>query len=63
VGEEIVFTVENSVPGFKTPLAKSGGIGLENLKRRLDLLYPGKYSLQTELKNDTFTAVLKLTYE
>jgi sensor histidine kinase YesM len=61
--DEIVFKVENAVPNFKIPAAKAGGIGLENLKRRLDLLYPGKYSLQTGLDDDTFTAELKLKYE
>jgi two-component system LytT family sensor kinase len=62
-GGEIVFKVDNSVPPFKTPAAKSGGIGLENLQRRLDLLYAGKYSLHTALENDMFTAELKLKYE
>lgn len=63
LADEIVFRVENSVPPFETPAAKAGGIGLENLKRRLDLLYPGKHSLQTGLENNIFTAELKLKYE
>lgn len=63
LNDEIIFKVENSVPNFKTPVAKAGGIGLENLKRRLDLLYPGKYSLTTNLENEMFTAELKLRYE
>jgi len=61
--DEIVFKVKNSVPNFETPAAKTGGIGLENLKRRLDLLYPGKYTLHTGLDNDTFIAELELKYE
>lgn len=62
-GDEIIFSVQNSLPNFKSPVAESSGIGLENLKRRLDLLYPGKYTLQTEAMGDTFTAELKLQYE
>jgi hypothetical protein len=63
LNNEIVFMVENSIPGFKPLVAKSSGIGLENLKRRLDLLYPGKYSLLTENGGNTFTAELKFQYE
>jgi LytS/YehU family sensor histidine kinase len=61
--DEIVFRVENSIPQFKQPINKSSGIGLENLKRRLDLLYPGKHTLLTIADNDNFTAELKLQYE
>ncbi|MDB4923452.1 sensor histidine kinase [Mucilaginibacter sp.] len=60
---EIVFRVENSMPQFAKSISKSSGIGLENLKRRLDLLYPGKHTLLTTTDNDNFTAELKLHYE
>jgi len=36
------------------------GIGLENLKKRLDLLYPGKYDLRTEREGNEFVAQLKI---
>jgi two-component system LytT family sensor kinase len=61
--DQIVFRVENSMPQFAKPISKSSGIGLENLKRRLDLLYPGKHTLLTTTDNDNFTAELKLHYE
>ncbi len=61
--KQIIFRVENSVPEFQSPAIKKGGIGLENLKRRLDLLYPGKHTLCTKKENDTFVAELKLEYE
>lgn len=35
------------------------GIGIENLKRRLDLLYPNKYTL--EIKQTEGMFVVKLT--
>jgi two-component system LytT family sensor kinase len=63
MGDSIIFTVENSIPNFIQPINKSGGIGLENLRRRLDLLYPGKHMLFTKTDNDNFTAELKLQYE
>jgi two-component system LytT family sensor kinase len=59
----IDFKVENSVPQLKEVIKKTGGIGLENLKRRLDLLYPGKHSLSLENSGDHFKAELKLEYE
>ncbi len=39
---------------------KTGGIGLSNLKRRLELLYPGQYSLFTQIRGNEFYAELKL---
>lgn len=60
---EIIFRVANDVPVFEKPISRSSGIGLENLKRRLDLLYPAKHSLITKREGDTFIAELKLAYE
>ena len=60
---QIDFRVENSIPRLKEEVKKGGGIGLENLKRRLDLLYPGKHSLVLENSSDHFKAELKLEYE
>ena len=61
--DRIEFQVTNGVPA--SPPEKSGtrnGIGLDNLKRRLELLYPGKHSLTIEKKNDSFVAALTLQY-
>ncbi|WP_259070476.1 sensor histidine kinase [Mucilaginibacter sp. X4EP1] len=60
---QIIFRVENSVPDFEPPIIRKGGIGIENLKRRLDLLYPQKHSLLIEKQQETFVAELKLDYE
>ncbi|WP_255563244.1 MULTISPECIES: sensor histidine kinase [Mucilaginibacter] len=37
-----------------------GGIGLPNVRRRLDLLYPGKYNLEIRDEADTYTCQLSL---
>ena len=60
-GPVIRFEVENGVPA-EVPMRKEGGIGLENLRRRLELLYPGRHSLTAEKKENLFDAVLTLTY-
>ena len=62
-GEKIVFTVKNSIPRVEPTVSKNGGIGLENLKRRLDLLYPGKHSFAVEKAGNLFTAELTIQYE
>ncbi|MCJ8210788.1 histidine kinase [Mucilaginibacter sp. RS28] len=38
----------------------AGGIGLSNVQRRLDLLYPGKYKLEIHDKPETYSCELSL---
>ncbi|MBB2148309.1 sensor histidine kinase [Pedobacter gandavensis] len=39
---------------------ETGGIGLTNVRRRLDLIYPGKHELRIEDRDNFFTVVLSL---
>ncbi|MGZ3931635.1 MAG: sensor histidine kinase [Bacteroidia bacterium] len=57
----VTFTSEN--PNYpKSETDKSGsGIGLNNLRKRLDLLYPGNYIFETKIENDTFKTKLAVT--
>ena len=43
-------------------LLQSGGLGIQNLKRRLELLYPDRYELHINKEADTFQTVLKLQH-
>lgn len=57
----VEMTVENNKPASKVKNQK-GGIGLTNLRKRLELLYPGRYSLQTEDRADTYRAALSISF-
>ena len=39
---------------------KSGGIGLENLRKRLSLLYPGKHAIETSHDDSFYTTEVKI---
>jgi two-component system LytT family sensor kinase len=49
--------VKNSTPA-SLPLQKESGIGLENLRRRLALLYPNQHEFKTTKQGDEFQASL-----
>jgi sensor histidine kinase YesM len=57
--DEIEFIITNSLPAQALP-QKENGIGLENLKRRLELLYPGKHELSIKKEANAFTVSLKI---
>lgn len=58
------FYIENSkpeeLPAPSTPGKKSGGIGLVNVQRRLNLLYPNKYELKINDYPQSYAVSLKI---
>ncbi len=64
-GKRLTFVIENSKPDTPPPASQSigGGIGLVNVRQRLDLLYPGKYTLDIEDTPLRYTVRLYLTLE
>lgn len=59
--KNICFEEKNSYfPKSKGSDKSGSGIGLENLQRRLDLTYPGKYEYKVEHDDNCYTAYLKL---
>lgn len=57
----LVFKIENSLgTGSSGEKNANGGIGLKNVKRRLEISYPGKHELKIRTEEDTFLAVLKI---
>jgi LytS/YehU family sensor histidine kinase len=57
--DNLQFHVSNAKPATAVK-RKAGGIGLENLKRRLALLYPGRHALNIMDEQDRFTADLSI---
>lgn len=55
----IIFEIVNSIPNQGKSLA-GNGLGIKNVRQRLDLLYPGKHNLQINESNERFTINLKI---
>ena len=56
----MMLTVENKVNDRpKDPENDSSGFGLDNLKKRLDMLYPGNYEFSARQSEDMYFASLK----
>lgn len=56
---KLIFICENSIPQ-KIPNEQVGGIGLTNIKRRLNLLYKSDYLLEQTKTNTSYTVKLEL---
>jgi sensor histidine kinase YesM len=56
----LTFTVKNTVDDDQDLIGNSGGIGLRNVQRQLDLLYADHYSLKTGREGGYFVAELKI---
>lgn len=59
-GNTLRFLVENKFDGQNLSKDKNSGIGLSNVKARLNLLYPKKYALTVEKKDGIFSINLLL---
>lgn len=60
---EININIINSVPAISYSKDKVGGIGLENIKRRLNLLYPQHHSFKIEETESRFSVNVKLNLD
>jgi len=61
-GATLYFKVVNTVSSVKSSdVVQYGGIGLANVRRRLDLIYPGQYVLNIRNNGELFEADLTLT--
>jgi hypothetical protein len=57
----LTLNVSNSRPASNYTKDKTGGVGLENVKRRLELTYPGRHRLQVRAEDQAYHAELTIT--
>jgi hypothetical protein len=61
VGREIFFRVSNSITRLSADAPRaSSGIGLDNVRKRLALLYPGRHELKIDEQEQLFTVELRI---
>lgn len=59
--KDVVFKIENNVERNQQPKKQqNGGLGLENVKRRLELIYPNAFDFKTFEEENSFLVVLKI---
>jgi len=58
IGEEIDFRIENNYDPEELP--EDAGIGLDNLKRRLELAYPDRHTISFSNDEGIYKARLSL---
>lgn len=54
---KILFSCDNTIPHASSTVS-AGGVGLSNIRRRLDLLYGNEYSLRINQENDRHSVTL-----
>jgi two-component system, LytTR family, sensor kinase len=62
-GSNLVCKVENSMPassGVHSPKSEASGLGLTNLKSRLEALFPDQHDLKTLVGKESFLAVMTI---
>lgn len=57
---KILFTVVNYIVPSENNLMENTGIGINNVKRRLELMYPGKHTLTTTQKDNYYSVHLEI---
>ena len=59
-GDDLVFSCENSLLEKKTADYSDSGIGLENMRRRLELLYPEAYAYRCFTEKNVYVAFVRI---
>jgi len=57
---QVIFQISNSIPSISVAKDKTRGIGLENVGRRLELLYHDKHELKINETQKVFSVMLRI---
>lgn len=60
LGPTLIFQARNSMPAIAKNKDQVGGIGVENVRRRLDMLYPGRYLMQIDSNSVEHSVYLQI---
>jgi sensor histidine kinase YesM len=56
----LAFTIKNSIIQGQKEMLRSSGIGLENIRKRLELAYPERHTLDIESERQIYSVYLKI---
>ena len=59
-GRTLVFKTQNFIKAESFKKDSSSGIGISNVRRRLELIFPGNYLLEINPENNIFTVYLRI---
>ena len=58
---KLIFSIDNSYEASDDTMpAPSGGIGLQNVRKRLELIYKGRYSMNVKKTDDLYQLILQI---
>ena len=60
INNELIFTITNTIDEEQETIESNSGVGLSNLKKRLEIIYPNQEVLFTSNQLNLFIATLKL---
>ncbi len=60
LGPILIFKIKNSLPAVAASKDLVGGIGVGNVRKRLDMLYPGRYEFEIDSTNSAFSVYMKI---
>ena len=60
---KLSFKTHNSKNDQDNQKDRVGGVGLENIQRRLELCYPNKYEFSVQNNNDDFQVSLQIEFD
>ncbi|MBR6249577.1 MAG: histidine kinase [Bacteroidales bacterium] len=60
LGPVLIFKVKNSLPSIAINKDEVGGIGVENVRKRLEILYPKRFTLDIQTTNSAYSVYLEI---